>query len=185
MSNFIGLIASRFLDGKKSVVAYIISNDNGEKYVKRASFRGSINGVDYLSASKGIIKGVGHPSAFGIVEIIPNKVTFNKLDEASKEAEGKDSNSMNITPTSNLSILANKKGKEYAEHNMYCLSQNSKYIRYIGKNISVKKEGANFIKYKVDGIDVLCFDLNLDFSTGLIYPILERGYIYYYLQGKN
>lgn len=185
MSNFIGLIASRFLDGKKSAVAYIISNDNGEKYVKRASFRGSINGVDYLSASQGIIKGVGHPSAFGIVEIIPNKITFDKLNEASKEAEGKDSNSMNITPTSNLSIFANKKGREYAEHNMYCLSQNSKYIRYIGKNISVKKEGANFIKYKVDGIDVLCFDLNLDFSTGLIYPILERGYIYYYLQGKN
>lgn len=184
--NFIGLIASRYLDGKKSVIAYIISkNEKGSNCVKRASFRGNINGVDYLSAINGLVKGVGHPSAFGITDITPNRLLFEKISDACEEAEGKNSNKKSIKPVTNLAMFANREGKSFAEYNMYCLSQNSKYVRYIGHKISVKKEGANFIKYNVDGIEVLCFDLSLDFSNGLIYPIYERGYIYYYLQGEN
>ena len=185
LSNFIGLLASRYLDGKKSVIAYIISKDeNNNLYVKRGSFRGNINSVDYLSATKDLIDGRGHPPAFGIKGFKPSKMLFNMLNDACIEAEGNSSNYKSITPVANLSVFSHTKGKQLAEHNMYCLVQNSKYVRYIGKNISVSSEGANFIKYKVDGIEVLCFDRDLDFSTGLIYPIFERGYLYYYLQGE-
>lgn len=186
LSNFIGLIASRFLDGKRSVISYLISkNDLGNGYVKRASFRGNVNGVDYLSMLNGILTGVGHPSAFGIVSISPSKVLFNKANDLCKKAEGLNTNQVNITPVANLSIFAATKGKGMAEYNMYCLSQNSKYIRYIGNNYKIKREGANFVRYLVDGIEVISFDTTLTFSTGLIYPIFERGYVYYYLQGDN
>lgn len=186
ISNFIGLIASQYLDGKKSVIAYVISKDSeGNKYVKRGSFRGNIPSADYLSAVQGIIEGKGHPPAFGITEIKPSKMLFNTLNNICKEVEGNNTNRVSITPVSNLSMFSHKNGKKFAEHNLYCLAQNNKYIRYIGNNISVKHEGASFIKYKVDGIEVMCFDLSLNFSTGLIYPILERGYLYYYLQGEN
>lgn len=185
-SNFVGLLASQYLDGKKSVVAYVISKDNnGNKYIRRSSFRGNINGADYLSAIQGIVKGVGHPSAFGIVEIVPSLETFVKINKACKIVDGSYSHKKNITPVNNLAMFTNIKGGNYAEYNMYCLSENSKYIKYKGNNIEVLREGTNYRKYKVDGVDVTSFDLNLDFNTGLIYPILERGYIYYYLQGNN
>ena len=186
LSNFIGLIASRFLDGKRSVIAYLISqNELGNGYVKRASFRGNINGVDYLSLLNTVLTGVGHPSAFGITSIIPSKKLFLQANTLCKKAEGMCLNNISITPVANLSVFANTKGKQMAEYNMYCLSQNSKYVRYIGNNFAVKKEGSNFVRYRVDGIEVTCFDTTLDFSTGLIYPIIERGYVYYYLQGET
>jgi single-stranded-DNA-specific exonuclease len=186
ISNFIGLIASRYLDGEKSVIAYVVSKDSkGNKYIKRGSFRGNINGANYLGAMEGYIVSAGHPSAFGIIKINPSKKLFTKLSNICEEVDNGLSYSKSITPTNNLSVFSNKNGKKYAEHNMYCLAQNSKFIQYNGKNISIKKEGANFIKYRVDGLEVLCFDLNLNFSTGLIYPILERGYLYFYLRGES
>ena len=181
-ANFVGLLASRFLDGKKSVLAYSIAGDTGSRYVKRASFRGNINGTDYLSHIKEYVRAEGHPSAFGVLDLVVSSEVFKNIDKACSIAENGNTNTQNITPVSNLSFFANKKGKDYAEYNMYCLSQNSKYIRYIGNKISIKAQGANFIKYKVDGVDVMAFDLNLNFSNGLIYPILERGFVYYYLQ---
>ena len=183
-SNFIGLLASKYLDGKKSVIAYVITkNQDGQKEVRRASFRGNINGTDYLSPISEVLSCAGHPSAFGILKLFPTKELFKTINQRCIEAEGSNSNTKMVATTRNLSIFAHKKGKEIAEYNMYCLSQNSKYIRYLGRNIKVIKEGAAYRKYKVDGIDITSFDLSLDFTNGLIYPILERGYIYYYLQG--
>lgn len=186
LSNFIGLIASRYLDGKKSVLAYLISKDvYGKRYVKRASFRGHINGADYLKESKGIIEGIGHQSAFGILNLKPNKQLFEKVNIACKKAEEGYINGNTIIPVTNLAIFADRKGKRCAEHNMYCLAQNNTYVRYIGNNVKVISNTSSFQKYKVDGIEVKCFDSSIDFTNGVIYPILERGFIYYYLQKEN
>lgn len=189
ISNFIGLIASRFLGSNRSVIAYTIGLDENEnKYISRASFRGNVNGLDYLNAINekvdGIV-GIGHPSAFGVVELNPIKEVFSKVDKVCKEVEGNNVQRLNITPTMNLSVFASNEGKKYAEYNMYCLAQHNMYIRYLGDNIKVLKNTPNFQNYKVDGVDVKCFDPNLNFSNGLIYPIYERGYIYYYLQSEN
>lgn len=186
LSNFIGLIASRYLDGKKSVLAYLISKDvYGKRYVKRASFRGRINGADYLKASQGIIEGIGHQSAFGILNLKPNKQLFEKINIACKEAEEGYIDGSSVIPVTNLAIFADRKGKRCAEHNMYCLAQNNTYVRYIGSNIKVISNTPSFQKYKVDGIEVKCFDSSIDFTNGVIYPVLERGFIYYYLQKEN
>lgn len=185
LSNFIGLIASRYLDGKKSVIAYLISKDiKGNKYVKRASFRGCINGIDYLKATKGLIEGIGHQSAFGVLNLKPRKDLFKKVSDACGKIEEGYVTTNTVTPTTNLAIFANRFGRSFANFNMFCLAQNSKYVRYVGSNIKVLVNGDSFQKYKVDGIEVKCFDSNLNFSNGLIFPILERGYINYYLQAE-
>lgn len=193
LSNFIGLLASRFLDGTHSVIAYLVSTvkdgETGEvkRFIKRASFRGAVNGVDYLSVlnEEKVLRGVGHPSAFGVLEVVPTKGNFLKISEICGKCEGVYTNTITIIPVSNLSLFSNQKGKQIAEHNIYCLSQNSKYIRYIGNNIKVTKQGTGYIKYKVDGIEVTAFDLKVNFSNGLIYPVIERGYLYYYLQAED
>ena len=186
ISNFIGLLASRFLDGKKSVIAYCISkNEDGKKYMKRASFRGNINGVDYLSVLNDKVEGVGHSSAFGILSMVLTYDNFLNISDSCKMIEGECNITRNIKNLQNLSIFSNRHGKDFAEYNMYCLTQNSKYLRYTGNNIKVIREGANYRVYKVDGVEVVSFDLSLDFFNGVIYPILERGYVYYYLQSEN
>lgn len=186
LSNFVGLVASKYLDGKRSVIAYVISKDsNDTPYVGRASFRGNINGVDYLTAVKGVVTGVGHPSAFGIKNLIPVRETFDKLNDLYGKVEEGVTVSKKITPVPNLSIFANRQGKFYADYNMYCLSQHRKYIRYIGKNIDIRKSTKNYIEYIIDGITVKCFDQSIDFTNGLILPTMERGYVYYYLQPEG
>lgn len=183
--NFIGLLASRFLDGEKSVIAYNIYRDSSGMHLGRASFRGNINGIDYLSLLNTLLVGVGHPSAFGILDMKPSKALFIQASELCKKAEGLSSNKKSIAEAFNLSLFVKRNGDSFAEYNMYCLAQNSKYIRYKGKNIKVLREGAAFRKYIVDGIEITSFNLSLDFDSGLIYPIMERGYVYYYLQDGN
>lgn len=180
-SNFIGLLASRFLSGK-SVIAFVISGNGNGLYVKRASFRGNINSVDYLAPIKGLVNGVGHPSAFGILDLIPSNKLFKSINNLCASCEDGYSPASNLVLTSNLSLFINRSGKDLAEYNMYCLSQNSKYIKYNG--INIKEAGGNgvsFKKYLVDSVTVTSFDVNLDFNNGVIYPILERGYLYLYL----
>ena len=181
--NFIGLLASNYLKGK-SVIAYVISKMGCKNIVSRASFRGNINSLDYLGETKNLIHGVGHPSAFGILDLKPTKDLFVKVNDVCRclEKDKVSVSSNNVIETTNLSMLAKRKGNDIAEYNMYCLAQHNRYIRYVGSNISIVREGASYRKYKVDGIDVTSFDIDLDFTNGLIYPILERGYIYYYLQ---
>ena len=185
LSNFIGLLASRYLDGSRSVISYLISNDDeGNPFVKRASFRGNINGVDYLSRLNDVLVGVGHPSAFGVVEIQPSKKLFKVINRLCIESEGSDENVKLIQSTSNLSLFNKKHGYAFGEYNMYCLAQHSRFVRYNGKSIKTIKSTPTHCKYKVDGVDVISFDDKLTFDNALIYPILERGYLYYYLQGN-
>ena len=63
VSNFVGLLASRFLDGKKSVIAYAVGREDDKPVVRRSSFRGNINGDDYLTRVKTFVTTKRHPSA--------------------------------------------------------------------------------------------------------------------------
>jgi len=180
-SNFVGLLASKYL-GTKSVIAYIVSTIDGKPYVKRASFRGNINGADYLTPISKLVNGVGHQSAFGILDLMPSNTLFLRINTICSNVESDYSEVSYVVETSNLSMFINKKGKDLGEYNMYCLSKNNRYIRYKGKNI--KKVGGNdisFRKYLVDNVQITSFDMGIDFDNGVIYPILERGYLCLYL----
>lgn len=184
-SSFVGLVASRYIDNYHSVLCYNISKTpEGVPYVKRASFRGCVNTVDYLSEWGKVVNAAGHPTAFGVKELVPTKQLFVELNEICARLDKASSRISKIKPVVNMSFFANGGAKVMAEKNMYCLTRNRSYVRYVGRGISVKREGATYKEYLVDGVSVMCFDLSLNFSNGLIFPILERGFIKFYLQSE-
>lgn len=190
LSNFVGLVASSYLDGVHSCICYMIDyreGAGGEKlpFVRRASFRGNINGLGFLKALNEVIDGVGHGSAFGIKNLTPSKKLFKRVNEICKSVEIDSEYVKDITTVMNLGMFTNRKGKEYGEYNMYCLSQNRKYIKYNGKRIQSKRFSPNYKEYEVDGVIVKCFDDGVDFENGLILPINERGNLCMYLEENS
>lgn len=187
LSNFVGLVASSYLDGVHSCICYMIDyriGAGGEKlpFVRRASFRGNINGLNFLKDLSKTIDGVGHGSAFGIKNLIPSKKLFKTVNEICKAVEVDSNYTKDITTVMNLGMFTTRKGREYGEYNMYCLSQNRKYVKYKGKRIQSKRLSANYKEYEVDGIIVKCFNENTNFDNGLILPIIERGNLCMYLE---
>lgn len=186
LASFVGLVASKYLDSKHSVLCYdIAKNEKGNAYVKRASFRGNVSTVDYLTGWRTMVEAEGHPTAFGVKNLNPSKSLFVDLNRICEELDGKAIRSIKIKPVVNMSFFSNNSAKAMAERNMYCLSRNRSYVRYVGRSISVKREGASYKEYIVDGVSIMCFDLSLNFNTGLIFPILERGFIKFYLQSES
>lgn len=184
LSSFVGLAASQYLDGVHSCICYMIElDDSGKPFVRRASFRGNINGLDYLTALSEIIHGVGHESAFGIKELYPSKKLFEQANKICLWVERDSNYKKDIYEATNLSMFVNKYGFDFGEYNMYCLVQNRKYIRYTGKRIQKKMSmNSKYVEYDVDGMIVKCFNKNINFDNGLILPINERGNLCLYLE---
>ena len=186
LSSFVGLEASKYLGKGKSVICYMIGiTDKGEKYVKRASFRGNINGLPYRDVLLDKFTCLGHASAFGIKNIKPNKKLFMECSDLLQQVEVDSRWERKIIDVVNMSLFVNKSAYEIAEDNMYKLSQNQTYIRYTGSNIEQKRTGAKYSDYReflVNGIPVKCFDKEVDFKTGLIVPILDRGLLTFVLE---
>lgn len=187
MSGFVGLVASKQLDKKHSVICYVISKDsNDELYVKRASFRGNNSSAFYLKEVSAHLHCEGHQPAFGIKHLEPTKALFEKVNEACKTAEDQVSGELvDLRPVSNLSFFVAQKAKAMAERNMYVLSKHRQYLRYIGNGCSIKREGASYVEYEIDGVSVMCFDRTVTTSNGIIFPIMERGYLKFYLQAEG
>lgn len=188
-SNFIGLVASRSLDDSHSCICYMTDEN---KAVKRASFRGHINGVDYrvrLNEGKEI-EGVGHDSAFGIVRIEPSDALFRRLakkcvladDEWNTHQKKEDKK---VIYVNNLSLFTGTKGYNIGLENIFCLSQNRVYVKYTGDNIMTKRSGMKYKEYSIDGVSVMCFDSTLDPKEDLILPVLEREVLNLYLNKKD
>lgn len=180
LSCFVGLIASRYLDGKRSAIAYLVEGGN----VGRASFRGRVNGLDYLSVIKKRINGVGHGSAFGIKGLKPSKELFTWVNDVCREVEISADTSVNYITTSNLSVFANSRGYSMAVDNIYFLSQNRSYVRYLGGNVKARRSSTKYKEYDIDGIIVKSFDTELDPCRDYIMPILERGVLCFYLNKR-
>lgn len=181
LTNFVGLVASKYLDGNKSVIGYVIRN----REVLRASFRGNINGLNYLSSIEKYANCVGHPSAFGIKDLVPSNDLFKNINKVCLELESGYNYSFDVLETVNLSMSANSKAYKLGVDNIFCLSHNRSYIKYNGSNI-VKKRGSNsYTEYEVDGISVLCFDNTLSVNDDYILPLIERGVLTFYLSKKR
>ncbi|MGV3076310.1 DHH family phosphoesterase [Clostridium baratii] len=181
LSNFIGLLASKYLDSKRSAIAYIVDG----KKVGRASFRGRVNGLDYLNKLVKYVDGVGHGPAFGIKNLKPSKKLFTAINEECKLLEEGTDFSVEYVKTGNLSMMANTRAYDMGIDNIYCLSQNRKYILYTGKNVKERRNGAKYKEYSIDGVSVLSFDVNLDPCKDLILPIIERGVLCFYLNKSS
>lgn len=185
LSNFVGLLASRYLDGDKSVICYMIQEEDGRKFIKRASMRGRINGIDYNSSIQklGVCDCRGHNSAFGMVGLKPSKDVFLEVDKVCGVLESECQYQRPVIECANLSMFLNSPKSFYvAEDNMYKLSQNQTVIKYTGGGYRVKREGASYREYEVDGIPVLSFNLKSTFSSNYISLVLDRGNRIFYLE---
>ena len=185
LSCFVGLVDSRALDGVRSSICYMIGIKDGKKYVKRASFRGNINGLPYLKGLSGVLNGVGHESAFGIKELYPRDKLFVKCNEICRDVEKLSNYKSSIYECNNLAMFTRNYGKSFGEFNQYCLTKNRKLIKYNGSNIKNRRSGSKFWEYSVDGVVVLSFEKDINFSNGVICPTMERGFVSYYLERRG
>lgn len=183
-SNFIGLVASGYLDDR-SCISYLKLR-NGK--IGRSSFRGAINGLDYLSPllNYNLLSGVGHPYAFGILDIDisdKNKDNINAcIQRTEKGVQNTESSILNVR---NLSMFVTTMAKDVAIENMFCLSNHRKYVKYVGKNIIKKRNGAKYTEYAIDGHSVMCFEDGVTPENGLILTTMERGVVYFYLRSSK
>lgn len=176
VTNFVGLLASRYVTNINAVIAYY--NDNG--VVGRASFRASIQDIDFRRELIKIgIDGRGHASAYGILNFRKRKSLFNKASEVCTELFKKHTFKVEFYDIdSSLSMwVRSKQGYQLAKENSFRLSHNRIYLRFRGLPHQVKRLQGNdkYAIYDITGAAVRTFSPELDIADGLILPMLERG----------
>lgn len=181
LSNFIGLVANKFLDGVHSVIACLM---NSQGQLKRASFRGRVNGLSYLSEllKTGLIRGAGHESAFGVFWVDLSNESCEKLSDVCGKLDGAKVEKRKIEYVNNMSVFTAVKGYNIGIENMFCLARHRTKIKYTGEKVQKRQYSDRYIEWDIDGVQVKCFNPDLDPQKNLILPMCERGYIYYYLE---
>lgn len=179
LSNFIGLACSRVKASGKTTLLYVGSDG----IVERGSVRGKYDNVDYLSIFKDFgFKADGHSNAFGVQGTNLKDIDITGLNATIAGAESIASQSVlnnRVYEVVNLSTFT--QSKSIAVHNIYVRSCKMHYLKYIGHSAQKEIRGKMTL-WKIDGISVKCFDQGLTPDDGYILPMLERGYITYYLK---
>lgn len=176
VTNFVGLLASRYTSPSNVVIAYY--SDEGK--VGRASFRGSVQSVDFRrELNRFGIDGRGHASAYGILNFSKDFEKFARIAKRCEELFETVSDKVPVKEVGHLGMWMRdrKKGYRTSKENCYLLNHHRVHLRYVGDISQIEKKRGNdkYAIYTVDGIDVKCFDLELNFETGLILPMLEKG----------
>lgn len=176
VSNFVGLLASRYTSSSNVVIAYY--SDNG--VVGRASFRGSIQTVDFRrELIKVGVDGRGHASAYGIIGFEKDFELFDRISEVCTELFEGITDSVTFVDVPHLGIWMRnpRRGYRISRNNCYLLGHHRTYLRYTGSPDAIHKKRGNdkYAVYEVNGIEVRTFDVALTFEDGLILPMLEKG----------
>ena len=182
ITNFIGVACSRVKARGKTTFLYVRDKNTGECI--RGSVRGCYDAVDYLNLfRKHGVECMGHHNAFGVLGYDINKVDTVGLEEELKQQELSHTEDYKnrVLKTSNLSVFIALKNKELAQYNIFVRECKRMYIQYTGDNWEKKQKGKMW-EITIDGVVVKCFDKDLTPENAFILPILERGYIQYYLQ---
>lgn len=179
LSNYIGLVASR-IKGAGCSMVYIREKDGS---IQRGSFRGTAD-FNYLQLFRDLGgKAEGHRNAFGFNKMIDMDLfEFNKILLDMSKYINSDSRVIDIP---NMSIIQNTRNRDIAELNTYCRSQNQTYFKYVGSRSScqVIKKTERFMLWKIDGVEVKSFDLDLTPWNNYILPFKENGgYNVFYLK---
>lgn len=182
-SNFVGLIASRNTDTGKSAICYSVNPKNPSE-VLRASFRGENGLVGAREALEGILDARGHSVAFGILDKSFPEGIWEKVDEilgGLKENSGPPN--INVRKVGNLHSFKNSgRGYSIPYENSFKMANNRTYLEYTGGNISKGRGGPNYQVWKIDGVEVMSFDLSLTPENALISTHLSRGYSNFVLE---
>lgn len=183
ITNFIGLTCSKIKgDSGKSTITYMGTGS----YIKRGSFRGRYDNVDYLSLFQRYgFSCAGHANAFGISDCNISNIDISALDSELKALEQQASlvqMKNRLIPVDNMSLFIHTDLlKQVAMSNNYVRDQNRIYLKYTGTAISHVKHG-KMIEYTLDNIKVKCFDEALSPTSDYILPIYDRRALSFYLK---
>lgn len=183
ITNFIGLLASKIKGVGKTTIAFVI--DNGK--VLRCSVRGRYDELNYFQLFKSLgFNTAGHRGAFGIKNLVYTKETWGVLNECIKRLDNEHKSTINIIDSNNLSMTLLVKARKIAENNCYCRDLYRTYIRYTGSNVKLLRSNSNkrYYEYCIDSYIIKSFREDITPANGLILPIMEKGYIQYYLTEK-
>jgi len=181
LPTFLGLVANDFTKGGKSALGWVRELNGG---ISRASFRAGLPGVRYRSFLATYINAQGHESAFGVLDFRPTSKILNLIDLAAKEAEGGYTVEVDYHEVVNLGKFLPLEGRKIAEENLYKMSYNKTYIKYVGSTAAINELVIrdNYQKYNINSIDVVGFDRGAHPSKDFILPTVERGIVRCYLQ---
>ena len=179
ITNFVGLVCSRLRSQYGKTVLYVVQ-DNG--VIKRGSVRGKKDGVDYLKIFKdnGFIAD-GHKIAFGVTGLYKS-IDFNKINQDIEKEEQTVIETKKVLEVTNLSfMLHNGVIEKIAYENNFVRSEKRTVLKYIGSEVTVQ-DFPKLTKYIIDGVEILCFNKDLDITKGYIVPLIEKGkYLKFYL----
>lgn len=183
ISNFIGVVCSR-IESEKCKTTMVFVKDGMR--LLRGSVRGISDVVDYLSIFRRLgLPCEGHQNAFGVLETDISKLNVAELDKCIKREEEKSKGIKNkVVEVENLSIWSRLNNNAIAISNIFCRNQFKVYLRYTGKNWAIEpigKTGKAFM-CTIDGVKVKCFSKDITPENGYILPMLDRGYVNYYLR---
>jgi single-stranded-DNA-specific exonuclease len=202
LSNFIGLLCSDVKGLGKSTLGFILTQDGT---VRRASFRGEFDDVHYRTAFHSLgIDAQGHQVAFGIRDFTFTNDTWINLDAKLTFINQGHKPTVKLITASSLSYVLNAKGKiinasapdslaqgvatrgyDIAYENCFVRDMYRTYIRYTGNLFTKMNSHKGYTEYLINGLTVKCFDDDIDPKTGLILPLLEKGYVQLYLKKIN
>lgn len=187
VSNFIGLLANKYLyKGKNVVIFSTHMNETGSYDFERGSFRGLYSGINYkgLFNEKGILA-LGHFGAFGIKNIILKPEFWEDLDSCVGVLQ-EDKPKKSIVKISNMKRDLDRI-RNIAYENMFKTAETRVYIKYKGFHIGVTKSTPKMVTYLVDELMVSVFDVNLDMraDTTYIEPVLDKGSLKLYAKTLN
>ncbi|MGF2715235.1 DHH family phosphoesterase [Bacillus cereus] len=177
-SNFIGLLANRLLANGKTVVITCSCNNQFE----RGSVRGYYNTIDYQAIFKdyGFIA-LGHKGAFGLKNFSLDKEVWDSLDKR-VGVENESSESTYVIHT--IRNLGKDKEllKDLAYMNQFLRPMYKHYIRYTGLKFFTVDFRDPYQEYKVDGLQVKCFNKEVNVRNGFILPSMSKGFVSLYLE---
>ena len=183
ITNFIGVACSRVRGSGKTTFLYV--KDRKTDKCIRGSVRGCFDTVNYLNLFReNGVNCAGHHNAFGVISCDMNAIDFITMEHKLKELEInclEEEYRNRIVRTTNFSVFTAMKNMNLATYNIYVRDSKRIYIQYLGDNWEKQQHGKMW-EIKIDGITVKCFDAELTPNNAYILPILERGYIQYYLK---
>lgn len=132
ITSFIGLLCSSYKNKGKS--SLIFAYEDG--HVKRASFRGKYDDVDYNREFNNMgVNAEGHKGAFGIKNFCPNSQTWVDLNNLIGSLEQNHQDTRVIIETSSLAAVMLQRGIKIAQDNCYVRDMYRTYIKYRGTRI--------------------------------------------------
>lgn len=188
ITSFIGLLCSRYKNEGKSAIIFAYDGN----IIKRASFRGKYDDIDYNREFNKIgIHAEGHAGAFGIQQFTPSKDIWEQLNTLCETLEAHHGATYKVIETTTLATMLNSSGimQKIATDNCYVRDMYRTFIKYKGTRVKVNKHTYRYTMFSdEDYLDMRPADGKID-GESYYYDRDSEGnkitkYLEYQVDGK-